>query len=154
MESPREKGPPDVGWRTRCNVLHNRSYTRGREQCATGLTSVDPADVSQVVDRMTPWEFCADATGGSSSWATLGADCRARSYKMPCVVARTGWVERKLTAKEWLLAWDLPAMTIKNASVVVGKRLSQEKVLPFKVRIHVAAAIRVAMMEGTKGAFL
>jgi hypothetical protein len=37
--------------------------------------------------------------------------------------------------------WDLPATTIKNASVVVGKRLSQEKMVPFKVRIHVTEAI-------------
>jgi hypothetical protein len=61
VESPSvENGPPGVGWRTRCNVLHNGSYTRGREQCATGLTSGDPADVSQVVDRMKPGEPCAD----------------------------------------------------------------------------------------------
>jgi hypothetical protein len=71
---------------------------------------------------------------------------------LPCVVVRTGWVERKLTAKELLLVWDLPATTIKNASVVVGKRLSQENMVPFKVRIHVAEANRVALTEGTKGA--
>jgi hypothetical protein len=65
-------------------------------------------------------------------------------------VVRTGWVERKLTAKELLLAWDLPATTINNALVVVGNRLSQEKMAPFKVR-QSAATWRPYLCEGYCG---
>jgi hypothetical protein len=61
-----------------------------------------------------------------------------------------GWVESNLRAKELLLlAWDLPATTIKNAPVVVGKLLSWERLVPFREGIHVAEAIRVALTEGT-----
>jgi hypothetical protein len=41
-----------------------------------GLQLRTPADVPQVVDRMTQGEMCADPTRVS----TLGADCRAQSY--------------------------------------------------------------------------
>jgi hypothetical protein len=41
------------------------------------------------------------------SWPTLDADCRARSCKLPHVMERIGWVERKLTAKKFLLAWGV-----------------------------------------------
>jgi hypothetical protein len=82
-----------------------------------------PANVSQVVDRMALGKSCAKPTE-NESWPTLGADCRVKTYKLPCVLASTGWVERILTVKELLLAWDLPATTIKNAAENVGKRLS------------------------------
>jgi hypothetical protein len=72
---------------TYCTVVATREGERSVQQ---GLSVEIPADVSQVVDRMTPGESCADPTRGSSSWPTLGADCRARSYKLPCVVVRTG----------------------------------------------------------------
>jgi hypothetical protein len=81
-----------------------------------GLPLGIPVDVSQVVDRMTSGDPCADPTKGSSSWPTLGADCRARSYKLPCVLARTGWVERKMTAKDLLLGWDLPVSGCPKAT--------------------------------------
>jgi hypothetical protein len=41
-------------------------------------------------------------------------------------MGRTGWVESKLTAKTYLLAWDLSATTIENASADGGKLLSQD----------------------------
>jgi hypothetical protein len=131
---------------TYCTMVATREGQRSLQQ---GLSVEIPADVLQVVDRMTPGESCAAPTRGSSSWPTLGANYRDRSYKLPCVVVRTEWVERKPTAKDLLLVWDLPATTIKNASVVVGNRLSQDNMVPFKIRIHVAEAIRVALTEGT-----
>jgi hypothetical protein len=40
MKSPgAERRPPSIGWRNKCNVLHNDGNTRGRELCAIGLTS-------------------------------------------------------------------------------------------------------------------
>jgi hypothetical protein len=79
-----------------------------------------PANVSQVVDRLALGKSCVKPTE-NESWPTLGADCRVKKYKLPCVLASTGWVERILTVKELLLAWDLPATTIKNAAENVGR---------------------------------
>jgi hypothetical protein len=54
---------------------------------------------AQVVDMMAPREPCADLTREASSWPTVFAGCRTRSYKLSCIVVRTGWVERKLAAR-------------------------------------------------------
>jgi hypothetical protein len=75
----------DVTDATYCTVVATQEGERPVQQ---GLPVRIPADVLQLVDRMTPGEPCGpcgEPTRGSSSWPTLGAACRARN-KLPCVI--------------------------------------------------------------------
>jgi hypothetical protein len=65
-----------------------------------------------------------------------GADCRQVVFKLPYVKSPTQWVERYLSPNELLLAWDLPATTIKDAPEEVAGPLSTLKMVPFKIRFH------------------
>jgi cobalamin biosynthesis Mg chelatase CobN len=57
-------------------------------------------------------------------------------FKLPYVKSPTQWVERYLSPNELLLAWDLPATTIKDAPEEVAGPLSTLKMVPFKIRFH------------------
>jgi hypothetical protein len=71
---------------TYCTTVATRE---GESIVQQGLPVGIPADLSQVVDRMTSGEPCADPTKGSSSWPTLGADCRTR-----VINCRAYWCEQ------------------------------------------------------------
>jgi hypothetical protein len=95
-------------------------------------------NLADVLNRTTPGEPCGEPTRGSSS-------CRLSSPESQ-IALRDGsnGVDRQKYQGQGIAATSLESAGSddrNNASVVVGERLSREKMVPFKVRIHVVEAI-------------
>jgi hypothetical protein len=141
---------PPAGWRLQVFTSEHQELGGATEtthvtKVATRLENVPvqpiaavgiPADLAQVLDRMTPGDKCPAPASLAEGFPRLGADCRQVMFKLPYVKSPTQWVERYLSPKELLLAWDLPATTIKDAPEEVSSLLSTLRMVPFKIRFH------------------
>lgn len=66
---------------------------------------------------------------------------RDTKFVVPCVFSKSGWVRRRLTAKEWLRGFDCPEATLKELSQNLLDKKAVSIDLPFKGRFHLIRSI-------------